>query len=99
MEVIYKPIGIIHSPFDSLEEMPIQPSSDESGSGIVEIFPDFVDGLKDVGGFSHIYLLYHLHRVRQAKLMPLAPPAVQIQLGCRWWNLSAWKIISSTLSE
>lgn len=69
MEVIYKPIGVIHSPFDSLEEMPIQPSSDESGSGIVEIFPDFVDGLRDVGGFSHIYLLYHLHRVRQAKLM------------------------------
>lgn len=64
----YKPIGVVHTPFNSLEGMPIQPTSDVSGSGIVEIFPDFVDGLKDIEGFSHIYLLCHLHEVHQAKL-------------------------------
>ena len=68
MEVIYKPIGIIYSPFNSLEEMPIQPTSDVSGSGIVEIFSEFVDGLKDLEGFSHIYLLYHFHKTRQSNL-------------------------------
>jgi len=68
MEVIYRPIGIIHSPFNSLEDMPIQPTSDVSGSGIVEIFPEFVDGLKDLEGFSYLYLLYHFHKVRQSNL-------------------------------
>ncbi|MFH2102383.1 MAG: tRNA (N6-threonylcarbamoyladenosine(37)-N6)-methyltransferase TrmO [Chloroflexota bacterium] len=69
MEVIFRPIGIIHSPFDRLEDMPIQPTSDLSAAGTVEIFPEFVDGLKDLGGFSHIYLLYHFHKVRQANLV------------------------------
>lgn len=69
MEVIYKPIGIIHSPFKSLKEMPIQPTSDVSGSGIVEIYPEFVDGLKDLEGFSHIYLLYHFHKVNLSNLI------------------------------
>jgi tRNA-Thr(GGU) m(6)t(6)A37 methyltransferase TsaA len=68
MEVIYRPIGIIHSPFNSLEDMPIQPTSDVSGSGIVEIFPEFVEGLKDLEGFSYLYLLYHFHKVRQSNL-------------------------------
>ncbi len=69
MEVIYKPIGIIHGPFHNLEEMPIQPTSELSGRGTVEIYTEFTDGLKDLGGFSHIYLLYHFHKTRQSKLL------------------------------
>jgi tRNA-Thr(GGU) m(6)t(6)A37 methyltransferase TsaA len=69
MEVIYKPIGVIHSPFNRLEDMPIQPTSEVSASGIIEIFPEYVDGLKDLAGFSHLYLLYHLHQVRQSNLI------------------------------
>jgi tRNA (adenine37-N6)-methyltransferase len=68
MEVIFQPIGIIHSPFTSLEEMPIQPSSETSGPGVIEIFPEFSDGLKDLEGFSHIYILYHLHMVKSSRL-------------------------------
>ena len=69
MNVVYKPIGIIHSPFNNLEEMPIQPSSDASRPGTVEIYPEFVDGLKDLEGFSHIYLIYHLHKIIKSRLV------------------------------
>jgi len=69
MEVIYKPIGIIHSSFNRLEEMPIQPTSDISGPGVVEVFPEYHDALRDLEGFSHIYLLYHFHKVRQPQLI------------------------------
>jgi tRNA (Thr-GGU) A37 N-methylase len=55
MDIIYQPIGIIHSPFNSLEAMPIQPTSEVSGSGIVEIFPQFIDGLTDLESFSHLF--------------------------------------------
>jgi tRNA-Thr(GGU) m(6)t(6)A37 methyltransferase TsaA len=68
MEVVFKPIGIIHSPFRKLEEMPIQPSSESSGQGTVEIFPEYVDGLQDLNGFSHVYLLYHFHEMRQSRM-------------------------------
>jgi tRNA-Thr(GGU) m(6)t(6)A37 methyltransferase TsaA len=69
MNVVYKPIGIIHSPFNNLEEMPIQPSSDASRPGTVEIYPEFMEGLKDLEGFSHIYLIYHLHKVNKSRLV------------------------------
>jgi tRNA-Thr(GGU) m(6)t(6)A37 methyltransferase TsaA len=60
--IIFKPIGIIHSPFSRLAEMPIQPASERSAPGTVEIFPEFAAGLKDLDGFSHIYLIYYLHK-------------------------------------
>jgi len=37
--------------------------------GRAEIFPEFVQGLQDLDGFSHIYLIYHLDRAGSAKLI------------------------------
>jgi tRNA-Thr(GGU) m(6)t(6)A37 methyltransferase TsaA len=68
VEVTFKPIGVIRTSFHSLEEMPIQPSSDTSGPGTVEVFPEFAEGLRDLEGFSHIYLIYHFHKVRRSQL-------------------------------
>jgi len=68
MEINFRPIGIIHSPFSSLENMPIQPTSDASGSGYLEIFPEFIEGINDLEGFSHIYLLYYFHQAGQSIL-------------------------------
>jgi len=48
--------------------MPIQPSGEASAPGMVEVYPEFVGGLKDLEGFSQIVLLYHLHKVRHMQL-------------------------------
>jgi tRNA-Thr(GGU) m(6)t(6)A37 methyltransferase TsaA len=69
MRVSFEPIGVIHSPFKRLEDMPIQPCSEASKAGIVEIFPQYAAGLKDLEGFSHIYLLYHFHKSLGARLL------------------------------
>jgi tRNA-Thr(GGU) m(6)t(6)A37 methyltransferase TsaA len=69
MPISYKPIGIIHTPFRHLENMPIQPSSAAACPGTLDIYPKFAAGLKDLEGFSHIYLLYHFHRARTASLL------------------------------
>jgi tRNA-Thr(GGU) m(6)t(6)A37 methyltransferase TsaA len=60
-ETKYKPIGIIHSPFKEPRGTPIQPAGAKGIKGTVEIFPEYAGGLKDIGGFSHIILLYHFH--------------------------------------
>jgi tRNA-Thr(GGU) m(6)t(6)A37 methyltransferase TsaA len=60
-EVKYKPIGVIHSPFKEPKGTPIQPAGAEGTNGIVEIFPEYAEGLRDIEGFSHIILLYHFH--------------------------------------
>jgi tRNA-Thr(GGU) m(6)t(6)A37 methyltransferase TsaA len=44
--------------------MPIQPSRARDVEGIIEVFPEFQEGLSDLEGFSHLILLYHFHRVR-----------------------------------
>jgi len=48
--------------------MPIQPTSKASAPGRVEIFPEYVEGLKDLDGFSNIILLYHMHAIREQAL-------------------------------
>jgi tRNA-Thr(GGU) m(6)t(6)A37 methyltransferase TsaA len=60
-EIKYEPIGVIHSPFKEPKGTPIQPSVAEGVSGTVEIFQKYEEGLKDLEGFSHIYLIFHLH--------------------------------------
>jgi len=61
IEIIYKPIGWIRSPFQSIEGMPTQPAGARDIHGKVELDMAYVDGLKDLDGFSHIILVYHFH--------------------------------------
>ena len=57
-----KPIGIIHTPYESPEGMPIQPAGAAGVHGTIEVYKEYQAGLKDLEGFSHIILLYHFHR-------------------------------------
>jgi tRNA-Thr(GGU) m(6)t(6)A37 methyltransferase TsaA len=68
MEILYQPVGVIHSPFAEIENVPIQPPAAEGVRGTVEVFAEFAAGLQDLDGFSHVILLYHFHRVRQVRL-------------------------------
>ena len=52
---------MIHTPFDKTAGMPIQAVAARGVAGTVEVFPEYEEGLRDVGGFSHLTLLYHLH--------------------------------------
>ena len=68
MKIEYTPIGIVHTPFKELENMPIQPAGAKGIKGTIEIFKDYQDGLEDLEGFSHIILLYHFHHSTGFKL-------------------------------
>ena len=68
MDITYRPIGIIHSPFTDIAGMPIQPRGAAGVPGSVEVRPEFTAGLQDLAGFSHVILLYHFHRVQEARL-------------------------------
>lgn len=62
MKIELTPIGIIHSPFRNPAGSPIQPSGAKGVKGSIEICEEYRAGLRDLEGFSHIYLLYHFHR-------------------------------------
>jgi tRNA-Thr(GGU) m(6)t(6)A37 methyltransferase TsaA len=60
-EVIYRPIGVIHTGFTEKGETPIQSIFAQDAQGEVEVFPAYTAGLKCVDGFSHLILIYHFH--------------------------------------
>jgi tRNA-Thr(GGU) m(6)t(6)A37 methyltransferase TsaA len=67
--VTFTPIGVIHSIHRVAEQTPIQPAYARGCSGRAEILPEYVEGLKDLEGFSHLILLYHFHRAGAAQLI------------------------------
>jgi tRNA-Thr(GGU) m(6)t(6)A37 methyltransferase TsaA len=67
--ITYRPIGVIRSEHVAAQETPIQPAYAKGCKGRVEVFPEFAPGLRDLEGFSHVYLIYHFHQAGPAKLM------------------------------
>ena len=61
--VVYRPIGVVRSRYDALPGMPLQPTADELGNASVEIDPPYRRALRDLDGFSHVWVVAHLHRV------------------------------------
>jgi tRNA-Thr(GGU) m(6)t(6)A37 methyltransferase TsaA len=64
----YHPIGIIHTPHQTTEGTPIQPTGARDIEGSIEIFPKYTSGLVDLSGFSHIFILYHFHLAKKYNL-------------------------------
>ncbi|BBL61037.1 MAG: tRNA (N6-threonylcarbamoyladenosine(37)-N6)-methyltransferase TrmO [Methanobrevibacter arboriphilus] len=63
-KIEFTPIGTVHSPFDELEGMPIQPIGAQGIKGEIHLRDDLIPGLKDLDGFSHLTLVYYLHKVK-----------------------------------
>jgi tRNA-Thr(GGU) m(6)t(6)A37 methyltransferase TsaA len=61
VQITYKPIGVIHTPFKKQSSTPIQGVFAPDNTGEVEVFLQYIDGLKDIAGFSHLILIYHFH--------------------------------------
>jgi tRNA-Thr(GGU) m(6)t(6)A37 methyltransferase TsaA len=67
--IIFKPIGTIRSEHTRPEETPIQPAYSKGCQGRAEVFSEFAVGLRDLEGFSHIYLIYQFHKVDERRLI------------------------------
>ena len=60
-EIIFNPIGIIHSPFKDTQDIPKQPYEGKGIKGTIEVFPEFIEGLNCLESFSHIILIFNFH--------------------------------------
>ena len=68
-EISIKPIGIIRTPYKEPKGMPIQGKFEKDVIGRAEIFPEYLEGLKDIEGFSHIILIYYFDKSKGEKLI------------------------------
>jgi tRNA (adenine37-N6)-methyltransferase len=64
MEVVFRPIGLIHTRFGEQNGTPIQAAMANDEQGSIEIFPEFQEGLSGLEQFSHLIVLYHLHQIK-----------------------------------
>jgi len=68
-KINYRPIGVVHSPFQQMKGTPIQGIFAPEAEGSVEVFEEFAEGLRDVELFSHLYLLYCFHQAGPGELV------------------------------
>ena len=71
--VTYEPIGVVRSPFDDPEGMPIQPAGAADAKGVVELEETYAPALADLEGFSHCYVLYHFHAAEGSAPLSVEP--------------------------
>jgi len=69
----YTSIGVIRTPFESPEGMPIQPIGADAADGTVELDESYADGLQDLDGFSHCILLYHFYDTADSAPLEVEP--------------------------
>jgi tRNA-Thr(GGU) m(6)t(6)A37 methyltransferase TsaA len=67
--IVLKPIGLIRSPFTENIGTPIQPEGGRDVEATVEVLEEFAPGLRDLEGFSHVFLLYSFHACNVTKLV------------------------------
>lgn len=61
-QIIMHPIGLIHSPYKKVKDIPIQGRFRENVEAWVELKDKYVNGLRDLDRFSHAILLYFFHK-------------------------------------
>ena len=68
-----RPIGYARTPFTQTSAVPKGPGTKHEADGTIEILPEFEQGLADIEGFSHLYVLWVFHQSEGFELMG-APP-------------------------
>jgi tRNA-Thr(GGU) m(6)t(6)A37 methyltransferase TsaA len=71
--VALRPIGTVRSPYTRTDQVPKGPGAGHEAEGILDIRPDLEEGLADIEGFSHLYVVWIFHRVTGAELTAHPP--------------------------
>lgn len=74
-KIILKPIGVIHSPYKKMKDIPCQ-GYKSNKTGEILVYKEYAEGLKDIDGFSHIIILYYFHKAKEY-LIPIHRDQIQ----------------------
>jgi tRNA-Thr(GGU) m(6)t(6)A37 methyltransferase TsaA len=66
MEIRFNPVGLIHTKCSDAE---VREKGDVEGE--LEIFPEFAEGLEGIDGYSHLFVLVYIDRLRPEQIGPL----------------------------
>jgi tRNA-Thr(GGU) m(6)t(6)A37 methyltransferase TsaA len=69
----FRPIGLVRSPYTDTAQIPKGPGAEHRAEGTLELFAEFEQGLSDIEGFSHLYVLWIFDRAQGYDLMATPP--------------------------
>ncbi|HZR64486.1 MAG TPA: tRNA (N6-threonylcarbamoyladenosine(37)-N6)-methyltransferase TrmO [Terriglobales bacterium] len=72
-EFVMRPIGFVRSSYRDTKEIPKGFGVTHEAEGVLEILPEFAAGLKDLEGFSHLFVLWAFHRSEGFELVGRPP--------------------------
>jgi tRNA (adenine37-N6)-methyltransferase len=72
-KICFHPIGKIHSQFKESKGIPRQSVGVPDLQAQIEIYDEFAEGLADLDGFSHIIVVFNLHKVERPSLTACPP--------------------------
>ncbi|HYG58044.1 MAG TPA: tRNA (N6-threonylcarbamoyladenosine(37)-N6)-methyltransferase TrmO [Symbiobacteriaceae bacterium] len=75
MQMVYpmQPIGFVHSPYTETSQIPKGCGARHEADGSLQILPAYQEGLTDIEGFSHLYVLWVFDRVEGFELLATPP--------------------------
>ncbi|HTS87492.1 MAG TPA: tRNA (N6-threonylcarbamoyladenosine(37)-N6)-methyltransferase TrmO [Gemmatimonadales bacterium] len=69
----FRAIGIARTPYTDTGQIPKGPGAKRDAEGILDIVPELEQGLADIEGFSHLYVLWVFHRSKDYELQSTPP--------------------------
>ena len=68
-----RPIGRVKCAFKDTQEIPKGCGAKHEAEGVLEIDPELEQGLTDIEGFSHLFVIWAFDRSRRAELLASPP--------------------------
>lgn len=68
-----QPIGFIRSGYEDTSSIPKGLGVKHNAEGVLEILPEFEEGLQDVDGFSHLFVMWVFDRAEGFELVGRGP--------------------------
>jgi tRNA-Thr(GGU) m(6)t(6)A37 methyltransferase TsaA len=72
-KITFTPIGIVRSPYTDAAQVPKGLGAEHTIEGTLEVRAEFADGLRDIEGFSHLYVIWAFDRVQGHDLVARPP--------------------------
>ena len=71
--ITMRPIGKVTSPYTDTSQIPKGCGARHDAEGILEVLPEFEEGLLDIEGFSHLYVVWVFDRAGGCELLATPP--------------------------
>jgi tRNA-Thr(GGU) m(6)t(6)A37 methyltransferase TsaA len=68
-----RPIGFVRSPYSETSQIPKGCGAKHEAEGVLEILPEFEEGLTDIEGFSHLFVIWAFHKAEGFSLLGKPP--------------------------